>query len=120
MRIAIDARASQRQHICALQTGSRSSIPPARPIFPTPFKTCHASSPDGPNTFQAKGCAVDDRLAQPDADRGYRRPRGDARAQCIPDHGVALGPWPVDAVPADPLFRRLRGAENVAAVTAWD
>jgi len=27
MRIAIDARASPHQHICALQTGSGSSIP---------------------------------------------------------------------------------------------
>src|SRR6266478_254696 len=117
----IDARASQRPHICALQTGSRSPIPAchANPSHAV-SKKCPASSADGPNTFQTKGRAVDGGLAQLDADRGCRRPRGDARTECVSDHGTALGPRPPDAVPVDPLVSRLRGAADVAPVPACD
>ncbi len=80
--------------------------------FARHFATCLASSADGPNTLQTEGRAVDGGLALPDACRGGRRPRGDARAERVSDHGGALDARPHDAVPAYPHPRRLRGAET--------
>jgi hypothetical protein len=93
-----------------------------RPALPTSRASagaaCMAFPADGPNTFQTKGRAVDGGLARLDADRGGRRPRDDARTERVSDHGGALDPRLLHAVPADPPERRVRGDEDIAAAAA--
>src|SRR6185369_9981729 len=67
------------------------------------------SALDRSNPFPTESRAVDGRLARADADRRRGRPRDHARAECLSDHGGALGARPVDAVSADPPQRRARG-----------
>ena len=69
--------ASLRQHICALQIRTRSPIP-ALNTQPLALAACLAIPPDGSNTFQTEGRAVDGRVARPDADRGDCRSRDHA------------------------------------------
>src|SRR5258708_40203965 len=90
-------RASLRRQIYALQIRARSPIP-ARPFR---FALSRLP-PDEPNSLQMDGCAVDGGLARPDADHDGRGTRDHARAQRFSDHGGALDPGLLPAVPADP------------------
>src|SRR3981081_2641702 len=69
---------------------------------------------DGPNTFQTKGRVVDGGLACLDADRRGRRSRDDTGTERVSDHGGALGPRLLHAVPVDPPERRVGGGEEHA------
>ena len=75
--------ASLRRHICALQSATRSPIPASPPQTPRRFSR-HAWPPPMDRTPSKPMAALwMVGLACPDADRGGRRARGDARTQRV-------------------------------------